>query len=89
MHSTSSHMHCRNYAPIDAIKGVCHVSKEIVPADGAACPSFDRLPRCSECEHYLPSDEQYLGICQATEGRPMTYPDLTAVTCEWFEWKAA
>jgi 4-hydroxyphenylacetate decarboxylase small subunit len=80
-------MHCRNYAPIDVVKGICHVTKGIVRADDGACPSFDRLPRCAECTRYVPSEEQYIGTCSAAPDRPMTYPDLIAVTCEEFEWK--
>lgn len=87
MIAPSRHMHCRNYAPVDVVKGICHVTKGIVRADDDACPSFDCLPRCAECKRYLPSEEQYIGICSATPDRPMTYPDLVAATCEWFEWR--
>ncbi len=82
------HMHCRNYAPIDVVKGICHLTKDTVRADDAACPSFDWLPRCAECKQFSTTDEEYVGICGATPDQPMTYPDLAAVTCEWFEWRA-
>ncbi len=87
MSASSRHMYCRNYAPIDVVKGICHVTKGTVRADDDACPSFDRLPRCAECRLYSPSEEEYTGACSATPDRPMTYPDLVAVTCEWFEWR--
>ncbi|UCF09926.1 MAG: 4-hydroxyphenylacetate decarboxylase small subunit [Candidatus Bipolaricaulota bacterium] len=80
-------MDCRNFAPIDVVKGICHLSKERVQADDASCPSFDRLPRCGECERYSPSDQQDVGVCRATPDHPMTYPGLAAVTCEWFRWR--
>jgi 4-hydroxyphenylacetate decarboxylase small subunit len=88
--SAPVHVHCRNYAPIDVVKGICHATKKTVHADDEACPSFDRLPRCVECKLYSASEEeQYVGVCEATEDKPMTYPDLAAVSCEWFEWKTA
>jgi 4-hydroxyphenylacetate decarboxylase small subunit len=88
MAAPSIHMHCRNYAPVDVVKGICHRSKALVRADDPACSAFDRLPRCEACALYAPTDEPHLGICGATEDRPMTYPDLAAVTCEWFESRA-
>jgi 4-hydroxyphenylacetate decarboxylase small subunit len=81
------HMHCRNYAPIDVVKGICHVTKAVVHADDMACSSFDRLPRCVECALYAPGEEGHLGLCTATPDQPMTYPELAAVTCEWFQWR--
>ena len=89
MKTPSRHMHCRNYAPIDVVKGICHTTKGIVHADGDACPSFVHLPRCAECKLYSPSDGEYVGFCSAAPDRPMTYPDLVAVTCEWFDWRSA
>ncbi len=85
----SRHMHCRNYAPVDVVKGICHVTKEIVQADDGACPAFDRLPRCAECKRYVSGEAEYVGACSAEPGAPMTYPDLIAVTCESFEWRHA
>lgn len=78
---------CRNYAPVDAVKGICHVRKQMVLADGEACEFFDRLPKCKHCAHYIPGPDEYLGTCKAAETRPMTYPDLISVTCELFVWK--
>ena len=81
-----THMDCRNYAPVDVAKGICHVRKEVILADGPSCEFFDRLPKCKHCHHYVPGPERYLGICQAERSRPMTYPDLSGVACEWFAW---
>ena len=85
-HSTR-HMDCRNYAPLDVVKGLCHVCKEMVTADQAACEQFDRLPKCRHCASYTPGAEHYLGTCEATQVHAMAYPDLSAVTCEWFAWR--
>ena len=91
---TCKNMDCRNYAPVDVVKGLCHVRKQMVLADGQSCEFFEKLPKCKHCANYTPGAQEYLGTCAAspttgvssTEPRPMTYPDLSAVTCEWFVW---
>ena len=87
MTETQKHLDCRNYAPIDVVKGICHLTKETVLADDESCPSFDSLPKCRACRLYSPGEEAYVGTCGATPDLPMTYPDLVAVTCEGFAWK--
>jgi 4-hydroxyphenylacetate decarboxylase small subunit len=81
------HRDCRNFAPIDVIKGICHRTKQSVLADDPACRACERLPRCAECRHYAAGQDAFLGTCAATPEHPMTYPDLVAVTCEWFDWR--
>ncbi len=83
---TLTHMDCRNYAPVDAAKGICHRTKQLVVADDHRCDAFTKLPKCKHCEHYLAGKELYTGICRAVKDTPMTYPDLAAVTCDWFQW---
>ncbi len=77
------HMDCRNYAPLDVVKGVCHRTKELRPADAEHCEHFVATQKCKFCSHFVPT-EAYLGTCSAVANRPMTYPDLIAVTCESF-----
>ncbi len=77
---------CRNYAPIDVIKGMCHAKKEIVFADADACDQFERLPKCKHCHHYVAGPEEYIGTCNASPTTPMAYSDLISVTCEHFAW---
>ena len=77
---------CRNYAPVDVAKGICHITKQLVPADGESCERFNKLPKCKFCQQYIAGTEQYLGVCAAEESQLMTYPDLIAITCEWFAW---
>lgn len=89
MEQTNRHMDCRNYAPVDVAKGICHARKEMVLADTEACELFTRLPKCKHCQHYIPGAEEYLGSCSAVKILPMTYPDLASVTCEWFTWQEA
>jgi 4-hydroxyphenylacetate decarboxylase small subunit len=84
----SRHMDCRNFAPLDVVKGLCHLSKEKVIADQPSCEHFDRLPKCRHCAKFADSGEQHLGTCTAEETAAMAYPEMVATTCEWFGWKS-
>ena len=83
MEDNLKHMDCRNYAPVDVAKGICHRTKELVLADAEHCEHFMATQKCKFCQHFVVSD-QSLGICDAVHTRPMTYPDLISVTCENF-----
>ena len=89
MGQTYKNLDCRNYAPVDVAKGICHVRKQIVLGDDQACEMFEKLPKCRHCAKYTPGEQAYLGTGAASPARPMTYPDLAGVTCEWFSWKDA
>jgi 4-hydroxyphenylacetate decarboxylase small subunit len=89
MVQTYKNLDCRNYAPLDVAKGICHRRKVLILADDEACELFEMLPKCKQCANYAPDEVEYLGACAASPSRPMTYPDLTGVTCEWFSWKEA
>ncbi len=82
------HLDCRNYAPVDVAKGLCHRTKQLVLADDDHCEHFTATRKCKFCAHYIPGAEQFIGVCGAVPGKPMTYPDLITVTCEHFEAKA-
>ncbi len=84
-----NHRDCYNFAPIDVAKGVCHRTKEIVLADAESCELSERAPRCKFCIHFTLGAEPYLGVCEAAPGRPMTYPDLSGVTCLFFQFPQA
>ncbi len=83
MENNLKHMDCRNYATVDVVHGICHRTKELVLADASHCEHFVATQKCKFCLHFAAGD-QYLGSCDATSSRPMTYPDLIAVTCENF-----
>ncbi|MFC2078089.1 4-hydroxyphenylacetate decarboxylase small subunit [Candidatus Bipolaricaulota bacterium] len=87
MSASRRHLDCRNFAPIDGVKGICHLTKATVLADDDTCASFDCRPKCRECRLYSPGEQEHIGTCGATPDLPMTYPDLVVVTCEWFDWK--
>ncbi len=83
MENNLKHMDCRNYAPLDVVKGICHRTKDLVLADGDRCEFFTATPKCKFCDHFA-ATSQYLGTCDAVASKPITYPDLITVTCEHF-----
>lgn len=89
MKTSIKHQDCRNFAPVDVAKGICHIKKATVLSDGEACDLFEKLPKCRHCELFILGEEEYIGTCGASPARPMVYPDLTSVTCEHFSWKKA
>jgi 4-hydroxyphenylacetate decarboxylase small subunit len=87
--AASSHRDCRNFAPLDVVKGLCHRTKGRVLADDPACVDRSPLPRCAHCARFEPDAASALGVCAAAPTRPMAYPDMVAVTCGQFAWRGA
>ena len=83
--SPNVHLDCRSYAPLDVAQGICHRTKQACLGDEPCCEHFEPMPRCKRCSHFTPASTPYLGHCRAEPDAPMTYPDLAAVTCVWFE----
>ena len=82
-----NHRDCRNYAPVDVAKGICHLSKEFVQADAEQCQDFTRMPKCKHCSHFEADPKTVeMGICGASAHEPkfFAYPDMVSVTCEHF-----
>ncbi len=78
-----THMDCRNYAPVDVAKGICHRRKELLLGDEDHCEHFVATQKCKFCDHFI-AGPQHLGTCDATPTRPMTHPELITVTCPDF-----
>jgi len=77
-----------NYAPIDVIKGMDLVTKEIVGADDKAPAGYEAMPKCKFCKNYT-ADDETTGVCEASMNKPkfMAYGDMSAGKCEMFEMK--
>jgi 4-hydroxyphenylacetate decarboxylase small subunit len=81
-----SHRDCRNYAPLDAAKGLCRKTSDLIPADEKICERFSCLPRCCRCTHYqADADKPLVGICGRSSNHFMAYADMTARTCADFQ----
>jgi len=83
----TKHFDCRNFAPVDVAKGICHRKKELILMDGPSCENFLKLPKCKFCQNFTSGEEQYLGRCNLSNPPVITYPDLVGVTCEDFTWR--
>ena len=54
------HVQCVNYINLDCEKGMCALSKQIVPIDGegsGACPNFKAAPVCGNCACFSGGDD--------------------------------
>jgi hypothetical protein len=77
------HRGCRNFAPVDAVKGICHITKKKVKAEGKKCKYYTQMPKCINCKNYSPdSNNKNIGICEISKNKFMAYGSMTAVTCK-------
>jgi 4-hydroxyphenylacetate decarboxylase small subunit len=79
------HCDCRNYAPVDVVKGICHRTKQLILGDEDQCEQYAQLDKCKYCEHFAAAEEEFMGSCSADAAKPWTYPDLIAITCASFK----
>lgn len=81
------HRDCRNFAAVDVAKGICHRTKNMVPADGDQCEECVATPKCKGCRNFTADKVRVeLGVCEASTATPkfFAYPDMVAQTCEMF-----
>lgn len=73
----------RNYSPIDVVKGIDLLTKEIVMADDDAPDEYLLRPKCKFCKNFSKDNKktENLGICKLKDESFMAYPDMTAITC--------
>ncbi len=85
MARTLLHRDCQNFAPVDVVKGICHRTKEMTPADRDACAACSPVAKCRRCLNYLPdAPSGDLGSCDASPAKFFAYAEMVAVTCEHF-----
>ena len=74
----------KNYIPIDVAKGIDRMTGVRVNADEID-PRYERLPKCAYCSNFtLNSEKIGLGWCSAETQPWIAYPDMVAVTCEYY-----
>lgn len=78
------HNDCRNFCAVDVAKGICRRTNEMVLIDTPACDAFQALPKCKFCAEYA-GNGNGIGKCKAESDEPWAYPEMIAVTCEWFK----
>lgn len=81
------HYECKHFLSLDCEKGMCAVSKQIVPLDGEgsdACPNFTDGALCKFCSKFHDADKHGIGTCCGFEKEAWAYADCGAFSCEKF-----
>lgn len=81
------HNDCLNFSPIDAVKGICRLTKDIVNIDSGTCKNIAIVPKCKNCKHFGASDVNGIGLCKGLSKDDWTFESLNAITCKGHEFK--
>ncbi len=82
------HIDCKNYVHLDCEKGMCALSKAMLPIDGEgsdACPMFVPMERCGCCACFKEADKYGIGTCVGFEKENWAYSSCGATGCEHFQ----
>ena len=82
------HVDCVNYINLDCEKGMCALSKQIVPIDGAGsegCPNWKAAPKCGNCACFSGADDHGIGTCTGFEKENWCYANCGAFSCERYK----
>jgi 4-hydroxyphenylacetate decarboxylase small subunit len=78
------HDDCRNFAAVDAAKGICRKTNTMIFSDTVICDNLMELPKCKNCSHFIDENKDHIGNCIGLEKNNWTYGELAAVTCEGY-----
>lgn len=84
------HQDCANFLNLDCEKGMCALSKMIVPLDGEgsdACGNFKKGFHCGNCVCFSDPDKYGIGTCSGFEKENWTYSQNGSFCCEKFQLK--
>lgn len=82
------HVDCVNYINLDCEKGMCALSKQIVPIDGNGsdgCPRFEEAKKCKNCACFQDADKYGIGTCTGFEKENWSYAGCGAFCCEKYQ----
>lgn len=82
------HYECANYLHLDCEKGMCALTKAIVPNDfegSDACPNFKPAPMCGNCKNFSDPDKHGMGTCAGFAKENWAYAQCGAFSCEKYE----
>ena len=82
------HCECANFLHLDCEKGMCALSKCMVPIDGEgsdACPRFQQGFMCQFCKHFSDADKYGIGTCKGYDKENWAYAQCGAFSCVKFE----
>ncbi len=81
------HYECKNFVNLDCEKGLCALSKSMLPMDGEgsdACPRFVQAPACGNCANFSDADKYGIGTCKGMAKENWAYATCGASTCEGY-----
>jgi 4-hydroxyphenylacetate decarboxylase small subunit len=82
------HYDCKNYINLDCEKGLCALTKLMVPIDGEgseACASLKLAEKCGNCKKFLSPDKYGLGTCTGLAKENWAYSTCGASTCSGYQ----
>ncbi len=81
------HTDCKNYINLDCEKGICALSKSMLPVDGEgsdACPKFIPAEKCGNCANFSDADKYGIGTCNGMKKTFWAYATCGAGACEGY-----
>jgi 4-hydroxyphenylacetate decarboxylase small subunit len=79
------HSDCENYAPVDVVTGICHLTNEIVVVDLQVCTKFEEVPKCRSCVFFKNPDKDGIGTCTGLNKEYWTAGNYNAGLCEGYK----
>jgi 4-hydroxyphenylacetate decarboxylase small subunit len=79
------HNDCLNFSSIDAAKGICRLTKQLINIDSGVCEHLKLAPKCKNCKSFEKTSAAGTGICRGLSKEDWTYESLNAVTCRGYE----
>lgn len=84
------HIDCKNYIHLDCEKGMCALTKVLLPIDGDgsdACPKFVQAPKCGCCLNFHDPDKYGIGTCKGLSKENWAFASCGAYGCDGFKQK--
>lgn len=81
------HSDCSNFCPIDAAKGICRLTNEMIFIDTDLCSHFDEISKCKNCTKFLNPDKDGIGTCVGFKKETWSPSELKSTLCEKYERK--
>ncbi|WP_252229679.1 4-hydroxyphenylacetate decarboxylase small subunit [Clostridium sp. ZBS15] len=79
------HNDCLNFSSIDAAKGICRISNQMIFIDTPICNNFNEAHKCRNCTNFKNPDKDNMGTCTGLKIEAWTFGDLSAATCEGYK----
>jgi 4-hydroxyphenylacetate decarboxylase small subunit len=78
------HDDCMNFATVDAAKGICRKTNQLIFTDTDVCENLQLMPKCKNCINFKNADKESIGVCHGLEKQDWSYGELAALNCEGY-----